>query len=158
MKIWIVHNSTYGNGKKVAETLGKIFEKDMDVKVDHIKNISPEKVAQDLPDAIIVGTFVRTFMLNANSKKWLRKLKSSLKESNTSIKFGVSFMTHALGKDTAKFWGKRFNKSLMKGNTITNVYPEWLSAQVAAAEGPLKDGVIEEISNKGKELLDWMKK
>lgn len=138
MKIWIVHNSTYGNGKRVAETLGKIFEKDMEVKVDHIKNISPEKVAQDLPDAIVVGTFVRTFLLNANSKKWLRKLKSSLKESNTSIKFGVSFMTHALGKDTAKFWGKRFNKSLMKGNQLLMFIPNGCQHKLLLLKDHLK--------------------
>ena len=158
MKIWIVHNTTYGNGKKVAETLGKVFEKKADVKIDHINNVTPEQIVKDAPDAIIVGTFVRAFQLSGASKKWLSKLQSLLKSSNSTIKFGASFMTHGLKKDIAKFWGNRFNKRLVKGNVIVNVFPEWISGRVADAEGPLREGVIEEITVNGNELLNWMKK
>lgn len=158
MKIWIVHNTTYGNGKKVAETLGKVFEKKNDVKIEHIKNISPEQIVKDAPDAIIVGTFVRAFNLSGASKKWLRDLQSILKNSNTTIKYGASFMTHALKKDIAKFWGNRFNNRLSKGKVIENVFPEWISGRVAEAEGPLREGVVEEVTIKGNEILQFMKK
>jgi len=158
MKIWILHNTTYGNGKKVAETLGKVFEKDMEVKIGHIKDVKPEEIVKDKPDAIVIGTFARTFLISGASKSWLRSLKSSLKESNQTIKYGASFMTHGLDKKIAKVWGARFNKMVARGNVIANVYPDWLSGQVADAEGPLKEGVIEELTKQATEIAKWMKK
>ncbi len=158
MKIWILHNSTYGNGKKVAETLGEVFAKKNEVKIEHIKNISPEEVVKDSPDAIVVGAFIRAFMLNGASKRWVRKLKASLKQTNKTIKYGVTFLTHVMPDNMANGYGKRFNNSLQKSKVITNVYPEWLSGRVANIEGPLVDGTIEALTNKGTELLEWMKK
>ncbi|HUT82730.1 MAG TPA: flavodoxin domain-containing protein [Candidatus Bathyarchaeia archaeon] len=157
MKIWILHNTTYGNGKKVAETLGDVLGKKNDVKIEHIKNVSPEEVVKDAPDAIIVGAFIRAFMLSGASKRWVRNLKSSLKKSNKAIKYGATFLTHAMPDNMASGWGKRFNKTLQRGNVITNVYPEWLSGRVAKPEGPLSEGVLETITAKGADLIEWMK-
>ncbi|MBN1329177.1 MAG: hypothetical protein JXA54_06865 [Candidatus Heimdallarchaeota archaeon] len=158
MKIWILHNSTFGNGKKVAETLGDTLSENNDVKIEHISKISPQDIVKDSPDAIVIGTFIKVFMLNGASKRWVRNLKSSLKRSNKTIKFGITFVTHVLPKNKANFWGKRFNSNLQKGGVITNVYPEWLSGQVAGTEGPLMEGILEEITSHGKNLIEWMKK
>ena len=68
MKILIVHNSNYGNGEKLAQTLGEALKKGNDVTVEHIKNLSPEDVAKDVPDAIIVGSYIKAFMISMKSK------------------------------------------------------------------------------------------
>ena len=155
MKVWIIHNSKYGNGKKVAETIGKDFEKKMDVKISHVKDITPKQVVDDLPDVLVIGTQVMAFMTNIKCKGFIRGLKSQLKKANKTIKYGISFLTHAMPPNGVSFQGKRFNKIL--GKTVANVYPEWLSGRVASAEGPLMDGVIEEIQNKNKDILTWIK-
>ncbi|MHA1220506.1 MAG: hypothetical protein ACTSQB_02115, partial [Candidatus Heimdallarchaeota archaeon] len=70
----------------------------------------------------------------------------------------IGFLTHALPSEKTMSWRKRLNKKISKGNVITSVYPECLSGQVAAIEGPLKEGVVEELTAKGSEILKWMKK
>ncbi|NHK30592.1 MAG: hypothetical protein FK730_04530 [Asgard group archaeon] len=155
MKVWIIHNSKHGNGKKVAETIGKDFEKKMDVNISHVKDVTPKQLVDDLPDILVVGTQVMAFMTNSKSKGFIRGLKGQLKKANKTIKYGISFLTHAMPTNGVSFQGKRFNKIL--GKTVTNVYPEWLSGRVASAEGPLMDGVIEEIQNKCKDILTWIK-
>lgn len=155
MKVWIIHDSTYGNGKKIAETIGKAFEKKLDVKISHVKDVTPKQVIDDSPDVLVIGTPVKAFMTSVKSKGFIRGLKSQLKKANKSIKFGVSFVTHAMPTKGVSFQANRFNKIL--GKTVTNVYPEWLSGWVAEAKGPLKDGVIEEIQNKSKDILNWIK-
>ncbi len=156
MKIWIVHDSHFGNGEKLAKTLGSALEKKGEVNIDNIKNISPEKVVADSPDAIIVGTAARMFMISGASKKWLRKLKNELKKENKTIKYGATFLTHVLDKKIAKTWGKRFHKKL-NGLAITSIYSEWISGQVKDAEGPFIDGEQEKFEKIGKDLNDWMK-
>ncbi len=156
MKIWIVHDSHFGNGEKLAKTLGSALEKKGEVNIDHIKNISPEKVVSDAPDAIIVGTAARKFMISGASKKWLRKLKNELKNEEKTIKYGATFLTHVLDKKIAKIWGERFHKKL-NDLAITNVYSEWISGRVKSAEGPFIDSEQEKFEKIGKDLNDWMK-
>ena len=156
MKIWIVHDSHFGNGEKLAKTLGSALEKKGEVNIDHIKNVSPEKVVSDAPDAIIIGTAARKFMISGASKKWLRKLKNNLNNENKTIKYGATFLTHALDKKIAKIWGKRFHKKLT-ALAITSIYSEWISGRVEGAEGPFIDGEQEKFEKIGKALDDWMK-
>jgi len=157
MKILIVHNSNYGNGEKFAQTLGEALKKGNDVTVEHIKNLSPKKVAKDSFDAIIVGSYLRAFMISMTSKIWLGSLRSSLKKGNKTIKYGVAFLTHAMPPDGAKPWRKRMLKKLQRGNVITKVFPECLSGQVDEIKGPFVEGTIESITAKGSEIIEWMK-
>ena len=158
MKILIVHNSNYGNGEKLAQTLGEALKKGNDITVEHIKNLSPEDVAKDVPDAIIVGSYIKAFMISMKSKTWLSSVRSSLKKANKTIKYGAAFLTHALPPDKAMSWRNRLVKKLQKGNVISNVYPECLSGQVGDVKGPFKDGVLDDITAKAAEIVEWMKK
>lgn len=156
MKIWIVHDSHFGNGEQLAKTLGSALEKNREVNIDHIKNVSPEKVVSDAPVAIIIGTAARKFMISGASKKWLRKLKTTLKKEDKTIKYGATFLTHVLDKKIAKIWGERFHKKL-RNLPIDSVYPEWISGRVQTTEGPFMIGEQEKFEKIGQALNDWMK-
>lgn len=158
MKILIVHNSNFGNGEKLAQTLGEALKKGNDVIVEHIKNLSPKKVANDSFDAIIVGAYLRAFMISMKSKIWLASIRSSLKKTNKTIKYGVAFLTHAMPSVGAKKWHERMIKKLQRGNVIVNVFPECLSGQVGNIKGPFIEGTLEGITAKGSEIIEWMKK
>ncbi|NHJ40707.1 MAG: hypothetical protein FK731_11805, partial [Asgard group archaeon] len=114
MKVWIIHDSTYGNGKRIAETIGKVFEKKLDVKIYHVKDINPKQVVDDSPDALVIGTPVKAFMTSLKCKLFIRGLKNQLKKANKNIKFGVSFVTHAMPTKNVTFQANRFNKILGK--------------------------------------------
>jgi len=157
MKIWIVNESQLGNGQKLSESLQKGIGKNAEVNVSHIDNVSVDKVVNDTPDMLIVVIAVRMFMLSNKMKKWLRALKGKLKKENKTIKSSVVYVTHVLKVDTVNFWGKRILKKLQKGDAFTKVYPEWISAQVADAEGPFIDGKIEELEKNVTDILKWAK-
>jgi len=154
MKIWIVHDSKSGNGKSLAETLGEVFRQKADVGIEHIKKVTPQKVANDRPDLIVVGTAIRAFSSSFASKIWIRGLKKQLRKANHVIPLGVVFVTHAMPKKMVEFWGKRFHKILDRGIAIAEVYPEWLSGRVIDTEGPLEDGTAENFTHIAQQILE----
>ncbi len=143
MKVWIVHDSKYGNGKSIAEAMGEIFKERMDVGVGHVKKVSPLQVAREKPDLIIVGTAVRVFSTSIASKNWIRKLKRELRRVNYVIPLGIVFVTHYMKKENIEFMGNHFHKILERGIAISEVYPNWISGKVKEVEGPLEEGIIE---------------
>jgi hypothetical protein len=154
LKIWIIHDSNYGNGKKLAETMGKVLEKKGNVAISHRKDISPDKVAADSPDAIIFGTAVRYFIIGFGPKRWFRKLKTELKRTNKTIKYGVCFITHAMPIKSVDNRGNRLINFLRKEELIENVFPEWLSGRVVDAKGPFEDDVLDNAEQKSNEIID----
>lgn len=158
VKLWIMHNTEFGNGKRVAETLGATIGKKMDVKIEHLDKVTPEEVVRDSPTMIIVGAKVRTFMLSSNALSWIRELKKQLKKQKKEIQYGAVFLTHALSKNLVNaLWGKRYVRKFKRNSGVEKVFPEWLSGRVVGPEGPLEEGAIEEITAKGNEILEWMK-
>ena len=155
MKVLIVHETKFGNGLKLAETIKKSIGKDAEVTVSHVKDIAPEKVANNPPDMLIAVIAVRMFMLSNVIKRWLRAVKAKLKKQSKTIKSSVVVLTHVMKVDIVNSWGKRALKLFRRGNELVDVYPEWISGQVADAEGPFVDGKLEEIDKKTKILLEW---
>ena len=158
MKAWIVHDSAYGNGEKLAQTMAKILEKDMKVEISHIKNITPEKVVADSPDMIVVGAAVRKFVTGGASKKWIRNLHKELEKANKEIKFGATFLTHAMPINWISGKGKRLDNLLAKSPKVGKVYPEFITGRVAGMEGPFGENVLEEVEQHATEILKWIKK
>ncbi len=154
MKVWIVHDSKFGNGKSIAEAMGDVFREKMQVGVGTVKELSPSEAAKEKPDLIIVGTAIRMFSTSIPSKNWIRKLKRELRKENHVIPLGVVFITHQMKKINAEFWGKRFHNLLSRGIAITEVYPGWLSGRVVKAEGPLVEGVLEDFIHIAKQLMN----
>ena len=154
MKAWIVHDSQYGNGESLAKAMRGIIQEKMKVDVGHVKKTSPQQVAHEKPDLIIVGTAVRVFSTSFASKNWIRKLKRELRRVNHVIPLGVVYVTHAMSKETIDFLGKRFQRFLDRGIAISEVYPDWLSGKVEKPEGPLEDGIMENFIHVAQRLLE----
>lgn len=155
MKVCIVHDSKFGNGKIVAETFAESF-KEAEITIGHIKKISPKMVIQDRPDLIIVGTAVRMFRISRGSKKWLKKLHKNLAKTGQKINFGAGFVTHMRDVDKVSSRIEGFYNLLQSSPTIENIYPYWFLAQVDEVEGPLKIGVLDKIREGSIELTTWM--
>ena len=158
MKVWIVHDSQMGNGENLAKTMGKTFEKDMEVNIGHVKKIDPVKVVADSPDIIIVGAAVRAFMTSFTSRKWIRKLHKELQKANKTVKIGATFLTHVMKKEMVNGRGNRLNKLLAKSPYVVAVYPEYLSGKVVAPEGPFEEYVLGNAEKLAAEVLKLSKK
>jgi menaquinone-dependent protoporphyrinogen IX oxidase len=158
MKAWILHDSHFGNGQVLAETIGAVLQKEIDVEVGHIKKVSPRRVAQDKPDLIIVGTAIRIFSTSMRSKTWIRRLKNELRKVKHIIPLGVVFVTHAMKKQNVDFMGKRFHKILDRGIAIGEVYPGWLSGRVKETQGPLVEGTVEDFEHIAQGILQIISK
>ncbi|NHJ31922.1 MAG: hypothetical protein FK732_03580 [Asgard group archaeon] len=158
MKIWIVHDSQMGNGIKLAETMGKTFEKDMEVNIGHVKETDPAKVVADSPDIVVVGAAVRAFTTSIVSRNWIRKLNRELKKSNKTVKIGATFLTHVMPESWIHGRGKRLNKLLARSSTIGKVYPECLYGRVEKPEGPFEEGVLGKAEKQAAEILKLSKK
>jgi menaquinone-dependent protoporphyrinogen IX oxidase len=154
MKVWIVHNSKHGNGKLVAQKIAEAL-KPAEVKIEHIKKVSPEKIVEDEPDLIIVGAAVRVFRIWGATKKWIKKLNYELEKEKKTIKYGFCYITHMMSKEKTEGKALDIIRMMMNGS-IENVYPEWLSGQVKEIEGPLIEGIREEIAKRTSELEQWI--
>ena len=154
MKVWIVHDSKHGNGKRIAEIFGNSFIDD-EVKISHIKDIRPEIVVQDAPDVLIVGCAIRIFRLSG-SRKWLEKLQKYLEKTNQQINYGICFITHARNFNKISKHTEKFYQLLKEGKGISQVYPNYLTCQVEEIEGPFKLGVVEHAKNFSKSFQKWV--
>ena len=155
MKVCIVHDSKFGNGKIVAETFAESL-KEAEVTIGHINRISPKSIVEDPPDLIIIGTAVRMFRISRGSKIWLKKLHKNLMKSGKKIDFGAGFVTHMRDVNKVSSRIEGYYNLLHETTSIANIYPNWLLGQVEAIEGPLKDGVLDKIRIGAREMIKWM--
>jgi menaquinone-dependent protoporphyrinogen IX oxidase len=156
MKVAILHDSQAGNGERLAETMKEAFEgAGASVTMGHVKSVSPESVAKENPDLLIVGAAIRAFHTSTTSKQWLKRLGDALRATDNTIGHAAAFVTHGLPKDKANGWGKRFRKRLEKVRGLTEVYPEWLSGRVVEQMGPLEDGAEDAFRGHARTLMEW---
>lgn len=155
MKVLIVHDSQHGNGIKLAETIAQTFGQENALIKRH-SDISPEEVAQESPDLIILGAAVRVFHLNRGPGKWWKNVVEKLSQENKTIPFGACFVTHAMSKEKVEKKAQKFCKNAGKGSVITHLYPDWLSGQVEDIEGPFKPFVLDDARKFSADLLAWI--
>jgi menaquinone-dependent protoporphyrinogen IX oxidase len=155
MKVWIVHDTKFGNGKKLAEFLGNEFPHGDEINIGDIKEISPTSVAEDRPDVFILGGAIRMFRGAPKSKKWLKKLNKNLKNMDHKVKYGTAFLTHGLPTEKMQGWGKRYFKKLRKASMIEKVYPTLLTAKVEDAEGPILPEEMQKAKEYIQEFIQW---
>lgn len=155
MKICIIHDSKFGNGKIIAESISNSFP-NAEVIIGHNRKISPKSVAQNPPNLLIVGTAVRMFRISRGSKNWLKKLEKTMKKTRQRIEFGAGFVTHMreVNKISLKIEG--FYQLLANTTVINEVYPKWFLGQVIDQQGPLKAGVLDKIKEESLELSNWI--
>ena len=158
MKVWIVHDSQLGNGEKLAKTMGKVFEKELEVNIGLVKDIDPAKVVADSPDILIVGAAVRAFTTSVNSRNWIRKLNRNLKKANKTVKLGGTFLTHVMPESWISGRGKRLNRIMARASNVGTAYSECFYGRVVKPEGPFEEGVLEKAEKHAAEMLKVLKK
>jgi len=156
MKTWILYDTKFGNGKKLAESLKKDFPSDFEVKTGDIKDISPKSVADDKPVVLILGGAVRMFRGAPKSKKWIKQLDKALKEIDHKIQYAMVFLTHGLPTDKIQGFAKRLKGKLEKSSMIEKTYEGILTAQVETQEGPIKPEEMEKAKELIKKFISWI--
>jgi len=156
MKVQIMTDSQYGNGKKLAETIKSVFSKD-EVNIDDVKDISPQKVAENVPDVFILGGAIRAFHGDTKSKKFLKQLNELLEKSGKKIKYGTGFLTHSLPTKRVQGFSKRYLKHIQNASMIDKTYNPLLTAQVETMQGPIKPEEMEKAKKYIQDFIAWMK-
>ena len=156
MKLWILYDTKFGNGKILAELLKKEFSEEWDVKLGDVKEISPSTIASDAPDVLILGGAIRMFMGAPASKKWLRQLNKELDLVNKEIQYGAMFLTHGLSTSKIQGYRKRFWNKLKKSKKIVKPYPQMLTARVKEMEGPFVESELEKAIEYIREFIKWI--
>lgn len=156
MKVWILYDTKFGNGKKLSEFLAEQFPKEDDINTGDVKKIAAKSVAQDNPNILILGGAVRMFRGGLASKKWLKELNKELKKANNEILYATAFLTHGLPTDKIQNFGKRFLKKIEKASQIKKTYSPILTAQVKDQEGPILPDEMEKAEVYIKNFIKWI--
>ena len=156
MNVYIIHDSQKGNGKKMAEKLASEFEsRGAQVVVGHRTELTPEHVASNPPDLLIVGAAVRAFVTSPPTKKWITRLVAELRNNNAKISHAAVFLTHVMPDAMVEGRVERLQRSLSHAAGIGQVYSEWLSGQVKNIPGPFVDGALEQAVTFAAHLFEW---
>ncbi|MHA1733590.1 MAG: hypothetical protein ACTSU5_16705 [Promethearchaeota archaeon] len=134
MKIWIVYDSKFGNGARVAEMLEEALSREHEVKRGHVKDLSPKSVAGEGPGALVFGGPIHATFPSFTARSWVKKFDKVVRRLEASPK-GAVFTTHLQGSVERKWLD--FTKKLSFG---ANVFTEVLSVKVKGTKGPLEDG------------------
>ena len=156
MTICIVHDSQRGNGLKIAERMGEVFESlGARVLVGHQSETTPESIASQSPDLLVIGAAIRKFMTGPASKRWMSQLAGAVKDRGNRIACGAVFITHLMPESMADRRAARFNRNLMSYDAVREFYPEWFSGPVRQITGPLVEGTLEASERHALALFKW---
>ena len=158
MKVQIMTDTKFGNGKLLAEALKKEFSNEFEINIADVKDVSPEKIAEDAPNVIILGGAIRMFRGAPKSKKWLSKLNKLLEKSGKNIKYGTGFLTHAMPTDKIQGFAKRFLNKIDNASIIESTYSQLLTARVKGSKGPIFPEEMEKARGYIKEFINWIQK
>ncbi|MFX1410068.1 MAG: flavodoxin family protein [Promethearchaeota archaeon] len=151
-KIWIIHNSSYGNSEKIAKQLADGLKESYDVSVDSIKNISPEDIAKDEPYGLIIAVRILAFRADKEIRTFISNLDKVITKPISKVAY---FSTHALR--WKKIFIKGMKKTLDKVGCVGEVCPEYLEVKMQRAEGPAIEGADTKIAKYISTLQEFMK-
>ncbi|MFX0075344.1 MAG: hypothetical protein ACFE96_07875 [Candidatus Hermodarchaeota archaeon] len=150
-------DTKFGNGKLLAEALKKEISDNYTVNIDDVKDVSPKKVAEDVPDMIILGGAIRAFRGGTKSKKWLAELNKILEKSDKKILYGTGFLTHAMPTDKVQGFANKYLGIIEESSMIDKTYSELLTARVEGQQGPIFPEEMEKAKGYIKGFIDWAK-
>ena len=157
MNVHIVHDSQKGNGKQIAEKLAAEFaSRGAHAEVGHRTELTPEQVAANPPDLLVVGTAVRKFVTSPPTKRWVSRLGKEMQRRRAKIPYAAVFFTHMMPDAMLEGRVLRLQGLLSRSGGIGEVYTEWLSGQVKAIPGPLVEGALEQAAAFAAKLHDWV--
>jgi menaquinone-dependent protoporphyrinogen IX oxidase len=151
MKGVVIYDTSYGNTKKIAETISDtIKESGLDVNIFHVKEA---KLSGDY-DFLILGSPTRIGTMSWAVRGFInRKIKGEQWANKPFAAFdteGESIMKKG-GRSAAEKISKK-----LKGKGLKQLQPE-LKAVVTGMKGPLKDGEIEKAKEYAKKLVSELK-
>ncbi len=158
MKVQIMTDTWYGNGTLLAEALKKEFSNEFEVNIADVKEVSPEKIAEDAPNVIILGGAIRMFRGAPKSKRWLSKLNKILEKSGKKVKYGTGFLTHSMPTNRVQGYAKRFLKKIDKASIIESPYSQLLTARVEGSKGPIFPEEMEKSTDFITQFIEWTKR
>ncbi len=156
-KVWIMHDTKFGNGKKLAESLKQQFSDEYEITIGDVKEITPMTVANTTPNILILGGAVRAFHGAPASKKWLKQLNVKLKEQNKTIQYGMGFLTHGLPTDKVQGFAKRFLNKIIDASMIEKTYSPMLTTRVMGQKGPIYEEEMDKSQQYIQDFIRWMK-
>lgn len=140
-KIWIIHNTHFGNAEQVSMQIAEGLKSEYEVSVDHIKNITPEDIARDEPHGLISGFRIAGFQ----SDRKVRKFVSNVDKVVTKpIPKAAYFITH--GMRWREFFFRGMKKTLKKIKNFVEICPDDLKVKMQTYQGPPEEGSDAKIS------------
>jgi flavodoxin len=139
-KIWIIHNSEYGNSEKISHQLAEGLKDEYEVTVKSIRGLTPEEVAKEEPYGLIVALRVLAFRADYEMRDLLDRFDKQIQKPISKIAY---FFTHRL--KWKKLFAKGMNKTLRKIGCVEEICPEFLEVKMEKAEGPAVEGSDEKI-------------
>jgi flavodoxin len=142
MKINIIYESHFGNGKKIVDELAKILiNKKQDVELFPVKNTTPDNLR--IADLYIFSSPTRKFALPPDISNFL----DNFNPPTNNIKYALMTTyldprTIALKKMTAKLDKKEIKKAAND-----------FKVRVAGLKGPIKEDYIDRLAVFAEELL-----
>ncbi|MFX1567593.1 MAG: hypothetical protein ACFFCV_04405 [Promethearchaeota archaeon] len=158
MKIQIMTDTWYGNGKLLAEALKEEFSNEIKVNIADVKDVSPKKIAEDAPNVIILGGAIRMFRGAPKPKKWLKQLNKILEKSGHKIQYGTGFLTHSMPTNKVQGYAKRYRNKIENASMVEATYAEMLTARVESSKGPIYSEEMEKAREYIKEFINWIQK
>jgi len=158
MKVQIMTDTKFGNGKLLAEALKQEFPNEIEVNIADVKDVSPERIEEDVPNVIILGGAIRKFRGGPKSKKWITELNNVLKKSGKEIQYGTGFLTHVMPTDKIQGYAGKYLNNIEKSSMIESTYSELLTARVKALKGPILPEEMEKARVYIKEFINWIQK
>jgi flavodoxin len=150
-KIWILHNSLYGNSEQISKTIAEELKNEYDVSLDHIKNIKPEDIAKDEPYGLIVATRIVAFRSDNEIREFIKNLDLVISKQISKVAY---FSTHALG--WRNLFIKGMKKTLEKASCFEEICPEFLEVKMEKPEGPAVEGANAKIKEFVSTLKEFM--
>jgi menaquinone-dependent protoporphyrinogen IX oxidase len=156
MKVQIMTDSRFGNGRLLAETLKEEFSHENYVLIADVKDVSPKSIAEDVPDVIILGGAIRMFRGDPKSKRWLAELNKILDKSGETVQYGTGFLTHHLPTDKVQGFAKKYLAKIEKASMIERPYSVLLTARVKEQKGPIFPEEMEKARVYIRTFIEWI--
>ena len=157
MKGIVIYDSSYGNTKKIAETIAETL-KESEIKVD-LSYVKKAKLDGKDYEFIIVGSPTKWGTMSFTMKRFLGKIKSDEWANKPFAAFDTELPDNIEKTETEnKNWSaaEKIAEKLADKN-MKQIIPV-LKAVVLDKKGPLKDGEIERTKDYTKELVIKLKK
>jgi len=133
-KIWIIYNTKHGNSEKVCEDVKSKLSDKFKISIGNVTKITPEAIANDRPDLLIVGSRIIVGRPDKKVKKFVTQLGTILKEP---IPKAATLYTHCLEWDQKV---AKMSKIIKDSRVANDILSEFLEIKMEKMKGPEEPG------------------